>query len=129
VSQPEHTVHIGIDIGGTFTDFVMVDEGTGALMLEKTLSTPADLWQGIQAGLAKLDPKTGLDLAETRLIVHGTTVGLNTFLERKGHPTGLITTQGFRDVCMTCSISSRSRSSPESAGWKCASDLMNMVRW
>ena len=98
MSQPEHTVHIGIDIGGTFTDFVMVDERTGALTLEKTLSTPADLWQGIQAGLAKLGPKTGLDLAETRLIVHGTTVGLNTFLERKGHPTGLITTQGFRDV-------------------------------
>jgi N-methylhydantoinase A len=94
VTQPEHTIHIGIDIGGTFTDFVMADERTGALTLEKTLSTPADLWQGIRAGLAKL----GVDLAEARLIVHGTTVGLNTFLERKGRSTGLITTQGFRDV-------------------------------
>jgi len=94
VAQPQHTVHIGIDIGGTFTDFVMVDERSGALTLEKTLSTPADLWQGIDTGLAKL----GVDLAESRLIVHGTTVGLNTFLERKGRPTGLITTQGFRDV-------------------------------
>ena len=88
------TIRIGIDIGGTFTDFVLVDERTGALTLEKTLSTPAELWQGIRAGLDRL----GVNLAEARLIVHGTTVGLNSFLERKGRATGLITTQGFRDV-------------------------------
>jgi N-methylhydantoinase A len=87
-------LRIGIDIGGTFTDFVLVDESTGSLSLGKTLSTPGDLWQGIQTGLTK----QGVNLAEAKLIVHGTTVGLNAFLERKGRSTGLITTQGFRDV-------------------------------
>jgi N-methylhydantoinase A/oxoprolinase/acetone carboxylase beta subunit len=94
MTQSQETVHIGIDIGGTFTDFVLVDERSGGLTLEKTLSTPDDLWRGIQTGLAKL----GVNLTDARLIVHGTTVGLNAFLERKGHPTGLITTRGFRDV-------------------------------
>lgn len=94
MTQQDDTIRIGIDIGGTFTDFVLMHERTGALTLEKTLSTPDDLWRGIQTGLAKL----GVDLAKARLIVHGTTVGLNTFLERKGRPTGLMTTQGFRDV-------------------------------
>ncbi|UCC89724.1 MAG: hydantoinase/oxoprolinase family protein, partial [Anaerolineales bacterium] len=94
MTQSDAPVRIGIDIGGTFTDFVLVNERTGALELEKTLSTPSDLWQGIQAGVAKL----GANLANAHLIVHGTTVGLNAFLERKGHPTGLITSRGFRDV-------------------------------
>jgi N-methylhydantoinase A len=92
--QSDDDIRIGIDIGGTFTDFVLVDECTGALALEKTLSTPTDLWQGIHAGIAKL----GVDLVKVNLVVHGTTVGLNAFLERKGRRTGLITTWGFRDV-------------------------------
>ncbi len=84
---------IGIDIGGTFTDFVLLDLEQQTLRVEKTLTTPDDLWQGIRAGLDQLD----VDLVDAE-IAHGTTVGLNTFLERRGTPTGLLTTAGFRDV-------------------------------
>ncbi len=87
-------VRIGIDIGGTFTDFVLLEEATGRIRLEKTSTTPGRLTVGIGAGLDAL----GVDLADARMIVHGTTVGLNCFLERKGARTGLITTAGFRDV-------------------------------
>jgi N-methylhydantoinase A len=85
---------VGIDIGGTFTDFVVLDEATGAVRLEKTPTTPADLWTGIRDGLER----AGVDLEHVSMLVHGTTIGLNCFLERKGTRTGLITTEGFRDV-------------------------------
>ncbi len=84
---------VGIDIGGTFTDFVVLDLEDRTLQLGKTLTTPHDLWEGIAAGLAQVD--VALEDAE---IAHGTTVGLNTLLERRGAPTGLITTMGFRDA-------------------------------
>lgn len=84
-------MRIGIDIGGTFTDVVVVDE-RGDIGLRKSLSTPDDLWRGIAEGLK------GLDLRRAELIVHGTTVGINALLEGKGEATGLITTRGFRDV-------------------------------
>lgn len=85
---------IGIDIGGTFTDLVLFDERTGHLVMSKTFSTPRGLWEGVSQGLARL----GVPLAETSMIFHGTTVGINAFLERKGPRIGLITTAGFRDV-------------------------------
>ena len=84
---------IGIDIGGTFTDFVVLDPQGGRLRTEKTLTTPHDLWEGIWDGLQRLE----VDLSDAE-VAHGTTVGLNTFLERRGAPTGLVTTAGFRDV-------------------------------
>ncbi len=84
-------MRIGVDIGGTFTDVVVVDE-RGDIGLRKSLSTPDDLWRGIAEGLK------GLDLGRAELIVHGTTVGINALLEGKGEATGLITTRGFRDV-------------------------------
>jgi N-methylhydantoinase A len=87
-------MRIGVDIGGTFTDFVFFDEPTGEVRLEKTLTTPGDLWAAIDKGLSR----GGIDLASVSLFVHGTTVGLNTLLEKKGPATGLITTRGFRDV-------------------------------
>lgn len=87
-------IRVAIDIGGTFTDLIIFDQATGRFVLEKTPSTPSDLWEGIRAGLEK----AGVDLTRTSMVVHGTTVGLNCFLEKKGAPTGLITTRGFRDV-------------------------------
>ncbi|MFM9107942.1 MAG: hydantoinase/oxoprolinase family protein [Chloroflexota bacterium] len=94
MQQAGTRVRIGIDIGGTFTDFVLLDEATGRIRLEKTSTTPGRLTVGVGNGLDAL----GVDLASARMIVHGTTVGLNCFLERKGARTGLITTAGFRDV-------------------------------
>jgi N-methylhydantoinase A len=87
-------LRIGIDIGGTFTDLVALDETTGATANTKALSTPRDLLEGI---LRCVD-QTGVRLGDCRLVIHGTTVGINALLERRGARTGLITTEGFRDV-------------------------------
>jgi N-methylhydantoinase A len=84
---------IAIDIGGTFTDFVVLEGGTGEITIEKTATTP-DIVSGIFDGFKKMK----LDLEAVRYLVHGTTVALNTFLQRNGATTGLITTKGFRDV-------------------------------
>jgi N-methylhydantoinase A len=87
-------LRIGVDIGGTFTDLVALDEATGAVRNVKALSTPADLLQGV---LHCVD-QAGADLGDCRLVIHGTTVGINALLERKGARTALVTTEGFRDV-------------------------------
>lgn len=90
---------VGIDIGGTFTDFALL-KGTQVL-LHKNLSTPEDRSQGVMDGLATLAEKEGLALgdflARCDAIVHGTTVADNTLIEMNGALTGLITTEGFRD--------------------------------
>ena len=92
---------IGIDVGGTFTDLVAIDEG-GATTLAKVPSTPQDPSLGVLDGLALLARRLGLEraalLAATDRIVHGTTVATNALLERKGARTGLLTTEGHRDV-------------------------------
>ncbi len=92
---------IGVDIGGTFTDFAF-DRGAGApLIVEKTLSTPADHSLGVMDGLERLAAREALALADflarVDAIVHGTTVADNTLIEGNGAVTGLITTAGFRD--------------------------------
>jgi N-methylhydantoinase A len=92
---------IGIDVGGTFTDLVAVDDFGGAT-LAKVPSTPADPSIGVLAGLQLLADGLSLEraalLAETWRIVHGTTVATNALLERKGAKVGLLTTEGHRDV-------------------------------
>ncbi len=92
---------IGIDVGGTFTDLVAVDDA-GRTVLEKVPSTPDDPSLGVLDGLARLAERLGRDcaalLAQTDRIVHGTTVATNAVLERKGARVGLLTTAGHRDV-------------------------------
>jgi len=92
---------IGIDVGGTFTDLVAIDTGGGAT-LAKVPSTPDDPSLGVLAGLNALAAKLGRDraamLADTERVVHGTTVATNALLELKGARTGLLTTEGHRDV-------------------------------
>ena len=85
---------VGVDIGGTFTDLVAVDEDTGVLTVRKVPSTPPTFIEGILKGLGELD----MPLSEIRLLVHGSTIGTNAVLERKGAKTALVTTKGFRDV-------------------------------
>jgi N-methylhydantoinase A len=98
-------MRIGIDIGGTFTDFVLFDEISGKFHTFKLLSTPYDPAEAVLAGLAQLrnhripmtedqSPHPALDLH----IIHGSTVATNALLERKGAITALVTTKGFRDV-------------------------------
>lgn len=85
---------IGVDIGGTNTDLVLVDLVTGRLTTAKVPTTPEDQALGLMAGIAAL----GADLSEVDLLIHGTTVATNAAIERKGARCGLITTMGFRDI-------------------------------
>src|SRR5918911_1242196 len=85
---------IGVDIGGTFTDLLALDQTSGVFRVGKVPSTPEDQSVGFIAGLAVLET----DLAAVAALVHGTTVATNAVLERKGARCGLITTAGFRDV-------------------------------
>ena len=82
---------LGVDTGGTFTDFVWLD-ANGRLQIHKQLSTPHDPSQAILSGVEQWD------IPETAVVVHGSTVATNALLERKGARTALITTQGFADV-------------------------------
>jgi N-methylhydantoinase A len=85
---------LAADVGGTFTDIAVFDEVTGAVRLGKALSTPARLVEGIAAGVQK----AGADFAAADIVLHGTTVAINTILERSGARCALFTTQGFRDI-------------------------------
>ena len=87
-------LRIGVDIGGTFTDLVAFDEATGAVVNAKALSTPS----GLLDGVLRCADQAGIALADCRLTIHGTTIGINALLEGKGARTGLLTTEGFRDV-------------------------------
>jgi N-methylhydantoinase A len=86
-------MRIGVDIGGTFTDLVAVDD-QGRIFRSKSLTTPNDLARGIEDCLKSAN----IDVAGAHFFVHGSTVTINAVLERKGARTGLITTKGFRDV-------------------------------
>src|SRR5437868_164532 len=93
--------HIGVDIGGTFTDLVATD-GEGRFVTAKTSTTPDDQALGILDGLEQIAGQYGLETSEllrqTDVIVLGTTVATNTMLEYTGSLTGLICTKGFRDM-------------------------------
>jgi N-methylhydantoinase A len=91
-------VRIGIDIGGTFTDFLLIDSRTGGFAVHKALTTPNDPSEAVLDGLRTLLNNAGVDPADVTQIVHGTTLVTNALIERKGAVTGLITTRGFRDA-------------------------------
>ncbi|WP_298101829.1 hydantoinase/oxoprolinase family protein [Bradyrhizobium sp.] len=92
---------IGIDVGGTFTDLVAIDE-TGRTVFAKSPSTPSDQSIGVMAGLDELARRLDLSradmLGKTQRLIHGTTVATNALLERKGAKVALLTTEGHRDV-------------------------------
>ena len=89
---------IGFDIGGTFTDFILLDATANDIRLHKCLTTPDDPSVGALEGLGQIVADAGLTLAEVGEIVHGTTLVTNALIERKGARLGLITTEGFRDI-------------------------------
>lgn len=93
-NTPPSRLRVAADIGGTFTDVAAFDARQGRLLLGKTLTTPSHLVQGILQGLEK----AGIALEEAQLFLHGSTVAINTMLERSGARTALITTRGFRDI-------------------------------
>ncbi len=89
---------LGIDVGGTFTDLVLYDEGSGALVVEKVPSVPSDPSEGIVQGILRVLKRAGVAPAAVSHVAHGTTVATNALLERTGARTALITTRGFRDL-------------------------------
>ena len=89
---------LGFDIGGTFTDFTLVNESTGEILVEKCLTSPHDPEQAVLTGIKKLAVQAPEFLAATREAIHATTLLTNVAIERNGAKTGLITTKGFRDI-------------------------------
>ncbi len=105
MSEAPARCRLGVDVGGTFTDLLLVDQASGATRIAKVPSTPADQSEGFMAGLAALGEAAG----GFETVVHGTTVGTNAVLERKGVRCALITTRGFRD---TLELGRRTRPNP-----------------
>lgn len=91
-------VYIAVDIGGTFTDVVAVDAANGRYETVKVSTTPEDLVSGVRRGSAAALEALGAVAGDVARFVHGTTVGTNAILERRGAVTALITTEGFEDV-------------------------------
>ena len=91
-------VRIGIDVGGTFTDVILVDEKTGSFQYTKTPTTHYDLAEGVLKGLEDILEISGRSIRDLSYLIHGTTIGTNAIVEGKGAKIGLITTKGFEDV-------------------------------
>lgn len=104
--SPAPGLAVGVDVGGTFTDVFLLDEAAGRIQVAKVPSTRDDQARGFVEGVARL-----AKLVDIATVVHGTTVGTNALLERKGGRTGIIATQGFRDV-----LEMRRRDRPQTWG-------------
>ena len=89
---------IGVDVGGTFTDFFAFDDADDRIVLHKVASTPANPAQAVIAGLRELGAAHGIDLSAVTRLSHGTTVATNALIQRRGGKVALIVTEGFRDL-------------------------------
>jgi len=94
----ERFYRLGCDIGGTFTDFVLLNDRTGEIKINKCLTTPSDPSDALEQGIRQLEEGTPDFVRDLDEVIHGTTLVINSIIERKGAKTGLITTKGFRDV-------------------------------
>jgi N-methylhydantoinase A len=92
------TFRLGIDIGGTFTDAVLINEQSGEIRVLKVLSTPEAPWQAVVGALHQIAADQGIAPSAIRYFVHGTTLSTNTVIERTGARTGLLVTEGFKDI-------------------------------
>src|SRR5262245_5360291 len=92
------TYRLGIDIGGTFTDFCLMNESNGKLMSVKVPSTPASPEKSVIEGIRMYGKRYGVPAEAIRYFAHGTTIAINTVIERKGAKTGLLVTKGFKDI-------------------------------
>lgn len=92
------TYRLGVDVGGTFTDLLLLDEASGAFWRHKTPSTPHDSSEGILNGVKAIMASAGIGAEDITYFLHGTTVATNAVLEGKGAKVGLVTTQGYRDI-------------------------------
>src|SRR5579884_2700694 len=104
---------LGVDVGGTFTDLLLVRDETGDLFRVKTPSTPADPAEGVLTGVDRICEEAHITPADLAHVQHGTTVATNALLEAKGARVGLITTQGFEQILHLA----RSQTPGPLAGW------------
>lgn len=95
---PPASYRIGLDIGGTFTDLVLLHDPSATLRWHKVLTTPRDPAEGALRGLRELCAQAGVRLADVGTLIHATTLVTNTIIERTGARTALLTTGGFRDI-------------------------------
>ena len=92
------TFRLGVDVGGTFTDLLLVDESSGHTYMAKVPSTPEDSSIGVLNGIDRICEESDIDAKQVNQVMHGTTVATNAVLTRKGASVGLITTKGYRQV-------------------------------
>ena len=92
------TFRLGVDVGGTFTDLLLVDESSGQTYMAKVPSTPEDSSIGVLNGIDRICDESDIDTKQVSQVMHGTTVATNAVLTRKGAKVGLITTKGYRQV-------------------------------
>ncbi|MEJ2084082.1 MAG: hydantoinase/oxoprolinase family protein [Acidobacteriota bacterium] len=104
---------LGVDVGGTFTDLMLVHDESGAVFRIKTPSTPADPSEGVLSGVHRILQESNVDVGSLSHIMHGTTVATNAVLEAKGARVGLITTKGFGQILHLA----RSQTPGPLAGW------------
>jgi len=89
---------VGVDIGGTFTDFMLYDTESAAVYVHKVRSTPDDPGQAMVSGLLELCESASVTPSQIDAVFHGTTIATNAILEHDGAVTGMITTGGYRDI-------------------------------
>jgi N-methylhydantoinase A len=98
MEETHMTYRIGIDIGGTFTDFALFDDDRRETVTYKALTTPGHPERAVLEGIRALAGKAGVGIRDVSMVVHGTTLVTNAAIERRGAPTAMIVTRGFRDV-------------------------------
>ena len=86
---------LGVDVGGTFTDLLLISEETGKTFTAKVPSTPEDSSIGVLNGVARICDESGIDPTQIKRVMHGTTVATNAVLQKKGSKVGLVTTSGY----------------------------------
>ncbi len=96
--RPDKRYRVGIDIGGTFTDLVLIDDVTGEQAVGKVLTNSDDPSEAVEEGLVELLRQEDVQASQLKTIIHGTTLVTNALIERKGVKTALLTTEGFRDA-------------------------------
>ena len=97
MNPSEQRYRVGVDIGGTFTDLIVVDRITGDFAIGKVLTTPEDPSAAVESVLAETLGRSDVQIRDIQNLIHGTTLVTNAMIERKGAPTALLTTAGFRD--------------------------------
>src|SRR5438128_10007089 len=89
---------LGVDVGGTFTDLIYVDDDAGKILVHKVPTTPEDPSQGTVQGIRELGEQAGVAPSELDQVFHGTTIATNIVIEHSGARVGMITTEGYRDI-------------------------------